>query len=454
MKQLMVIFGATGNLMIKKLLPALASLYEKKHLSKDTKILCVGRQSLSKEEYLNEFVKQVDHPFIEAIFDFIEYIEIDFKDPNTYELIKPYLNDKSNTDVIYYLAVPPTLFPVVAKGLALCGLVEKGNKKARIVFEKPFGEDLKSAQDINKKLWSYFDESQIYRIDHYLGKEMIQNILVIRFGNRLFEQAWHKDSIESITILAKEKETVLSRGNYYDKIGAFKDMVQSHLLQMVALITMNEPKDFSSLSIKDKKVDIFNNLVIDQDHFFLGQYEGYKNTDKIDKDSTTETFVYFKATLKNHPLSGVPIYIYTGKALDEKRSEIIVTFKPHSKITDLWPDKKLHRNKLIIRVAPEEGVYVELNVKEAGLKENIIQKSLDYCHSCQALLNIPEAYEKLLLEVIKSHTTLFTRWDEIETTWRIIESLQPFKEKPYIYKDYQDLKAKIIHKFEEAKYVL
>lgn len=454
MTNVITIFGATGNLMIKKLLPALASLYEKGHLNKQTKILCIGRQDLTNETYIEEYVKQVKHPSIESLYNLIEYLEVDLSNPKSYEKIRPYLSDKKEMDAVYYLAVPPTLFPVIAKGLCECGLVKKGNKLARIVFEKPFGEDLKSAQAINKQLWAYFDESQIYRIDHYLGKEMIQNILIIRFSNRLFEQTWAKDEIESITILAKETETVLTRGNYYDKIGAFKDMVQSHLLQMAALITMNEPVDYSALSIKNKKVEIFKNLTIDKDHFFTGQYKGYKESDKISKGSNTETFVYFKAHLSNHPLEGVPIYFYTGKALDEKRSEIIVTFKPHSKINDLWPNKKLPRNKLIIRVAPDEGVYFELNVKEAGLNDTIIQKSLDYCHSCEALLNIPEAYEKLLLEVLKNQSTLFTRWDEIETTWEIVESMQPLNKAPYIYEDYEDLKAEIIKKFEEAKYVL
>jgi glucose-6-phosphate 1-dehydrogenase len=454
MPNLITIFGATGNLMIKKLLPALASLHDKGHLDEKTKILCVGRQSLTKEAYINEYVLQVDNPKVKGIIDFIEYLEVDLSDPVSYEQIMPYLSDKLAMDAVYYLAVPPTLFPIIAKGLSVCGLVKKGHDNARIVFEKPFGEDLKSAQEINKALWTYFDESQIYRIDHYLGKEMIQNILIIRFSNRLFEQTWQQDEIESITILAKEDETVLTRGNYYDNIGAFKDMVQSHLLQMAALITMNEPKDYTASSIKDKKVEVFNNLSIDASQFFLGQYEGYKETDKIKPDSQTETFVYFKATLKNHPLENVPIYFYTGKALDEKRSEIIVTFKPHSKIGDLWPGKKLPRNKLIIRVAPDEGVYFELNVKEAGLNDHITQKSLDYCHSCQALLNIPEAYEKLLLEVLKNNATLFTRWDEIERTWQIIEKMKPLKKAPYIYKNYEDLKAEIIKHYEEAKYVL
>ncbi|MGD9639622.1 MAG: glucose-6-phosphate dehydrogenase, partial [Alphaproteobacteria bacterium] len=317
-------------------------------------------------------------------------------------------------------------------------LIEKGDEFARIVFEKPFGEDLKTAKAINEELWSYFTENQIYRIDHYLGKEMIQNVLVVRFANIIFEQAWDNSTIESIVILAKEKEGILNRGNYYDKVGALKDMVQSHLMQMVALITMEKPQEFTSQAIKDEKVKVIKKLRINQENILLGQYQNYLKVKNVNESSTTETFVYAKVCIDNERWKGVPIHLITGKMLDEKRSEIIINFKHETKA---YSSSK--QNKLIIKVAPEEGVSFIFNVKEAGLNDLVVPASLEYCHSCNALGNTPEAYEKLLLDLINKQNSLFTRWDEIENSWQIIDSLKKKNQNVFIYNDYQELKTKI-----------
>jgi glucose-6-phosphate 1-dehydrogenase len=347
---------------------------------------------------------------------------------------------------MFYLAVPPQLFPVIASGISRSGLIKKGNENERIVFEKPFGEDLLTAKKINEELWNYFEEKQIYRIDHYLGKEMIQNILIVRFANIVFEQAWDNLTIDSIIILAKETEGVLRRGNYYDKVGALKDMVQSHLMQMVALITMEKPKSFNSDDIKDEKVKVIKKLKINQENVLLGQYKGYLKANNITEESKTETFVYAKGCIDNKRWKNVPIHLITGKSLDEKKSEIIINFKNEDSSFAKSPN-----NKLIIRVAPEEGVNFIFNVKEAGLGEKVVSAKLDYCHACDSLGNTPEAYEKLLLDLVNKQNSLFTRWDEIESSWKIIDEIKQYNNDLYIYDNYQEIKEKILSRNEGLK---
>ncbi len=441
MKKIITIFGSTGNLMYKKLFPALANLIEKKYLDLDTKIYLVARKDCTLKEYIEEAKKEMTISIDwSKILPFLTYIKLDVNNLEDYKLLNETIHkNKGELDKIFYLAVPPQLFPIIAKGISESGLIKKGDENSKIVFEKPFGEDLKTAKEINQELWNYFNENQIYRIDHYLGKEMIQNVLVVRFANIIFEKAWDNKTVESIVILAKEKEGILNRGNYYDKVGALKDMVQSHLMQMVALITMEKPVSFTSQAIKDEKVKVIKNLKINQENILLGQYQGYLKVKNVSVASTTETFVYAKACIDNERWSGVPIHLITGKLLDEKRSEIIINFKHETKAY-----ASSEQNKLIIKVAPEEGVNFIFNVKEAGLNDFIVPASLEYCHSCTALGNTPEAYEKLLLDLINKQNSLFTRWDEIETSWSIIDEVKKQQLDIFIYNDYQELKEKII----------
>ena len=440
MKKIITIFGATGNLMYKKLIPALSNLIKNKFLDKKTKIYLIGRKDYNLSDYLEEAKKEIKADVdIELLSPYLNYIKMDFSNTEDYLKLKAIINNHDDDlDKMFYLAVPPTLFPVIAKGINASGLITKGLDNERIVFEKPFGEDLKTAQKINQQLWQFFEEKQIYRIDHYLGKEMIQNILIVRFANTIFNQAWNNKTVSSIKIIAKETEGVLRRGNYYDKVGALKDMVQSHLLQMVSLVAMERPKSFASDDIKDEKVKVLKNLTIDKKDIILGQYNGYKEAINIDAISTTETFVYAKAYIDNDRWRGVPIYLLTGKSLDEKRSEIIINFKNEDENF-----KKILNNKLIIRVAPVEGVNFIFNVKEAGLSEKVVPANLDYCHTCNYLGNTPEAYEKLLLDLFNKQNSLFTRWDEIESSWRIIDEVKTYKHELFIYNNYDEIKELI-----------
>lgn len=440
MKKIITIFGATGNLMYKKLIPALSNLIKNKFLDKETKIYLIGRKDYNLSDYLEEAKKEIKTNIEwNLLLPQLNYIQMDFSNADDYKRLKTIINDdKTENDKMFYLAVPPGLFPVIAKGINSSGLITKGSDNERIVFEKPFGEDLTTARKINKELWQYFEEKQIYRIDHYLGKEMIQNILIVRFANTIFNQAWNNKTVSSIKIIAKETEGVLRRGNYYDKVGALKDMVQSHLLQMVSLVAMERPKSFASDDIKDEKVKVFKHLTIDKEDIILGQYQGYKEAVNIETNSTTETFVCAKAYIDNDRWRGVPIYLLTGKNLDEKKSEIIINFKNEDSNF-----KNVLNNKLIIRVAPVEGVNFIFNVKEAGLSEKVVPANLDYCHTCNYLGNTPEAYEKLLLDLFNKQNSLFTRWDEIESSWKIIDEVKTYKHELFIYNNYEEIKELI-----------
>lgn len=440
MKKALIIFGSTGDLMYKKLIPALNQLIAKGHLDETSKIYAVARRDCTLNDIFHEAKDHIsDEIDWDALDSLMEYVRVDINTDNDYLALRDKVQREGFNNIAIYLAVPPNLFPTISKGVSQCGLIKKGEKHKRIVFEKPFGEDLASAENINAALSQYFDETQIYRIDHYLGKEMIQNILVVRFANMLFQNAWNHHAIRAITILAKESVDVKSRGAYYDKIGALKDMLQSHLLQMAALITMDKPSSFESEALKDEKVRALKTMTFKLKTMLLGQYKGYKETDNVAPNSNTETFAYIEATMQEGNLKDVPIRFITGKHLNEKRSEIIVYFKDDETIESIFPTIEKGHNKLTIKVAPEEGVTFQLNVKKPGLSEDIVPAIMDYCHACQALENIPEAYEKLLLDLLHENRTLFTRWDEVETTWQLTEQIKTKSSNPIIYDTYQDI---------------
>ena len=440
MRKAIIIFGSTGNLTYKKLLPAVSALIEKKQIVKGDKIFLIARKEINLDEYIKIAQEKVKEKVNwDLLSEFLEYFYLEIENVNEYDSLKKLLAEKDFQDNTFYLALPPALFPTVAEGINKSGLVKKGEISKRIVFEKPFGENLYSAEEINKQLWNYFDESQIYRIDHYLGKEMIQNILVVRFANKIFEQTWNHNTIRNIVIVAKETEGVMSRGSYYDKIGALKDMLQSHLLQMAALIGMKKPKSFSSEDIKNEKIKVLNDLRVDLPSIILGQYDGYLKEEKVNLNSNTETFIFARAYIDNKKWKNTPIYFISGKKLDEKRSEIIINFKDDSNLVKIFNNAKPNNTKLIIKVAPEAGVKFQLNVKQPGLGNEIIPGNLDYCHTCNWVGNTSEAYEKLLLDIITNNKTLFTRWDEIEAMWRIVDDIEQ-KKTIFVYKDYEDIK--------------
>ncbi len=434
------IFGSTGDLMYNKLIPALNTLKKTNKLPEKSKILCVGRRDWDTKRYLESVKQMVPKDKYREIEPLIKYVKVTLDTFEGYQGLKEEIKSVNAKDKIFYLALPPSLFPKVAGGLSENGLIEKGDAFARIVFEKPFGEDLKSARSINRTLWDYFDESQIYRIDHYLGKEMIQNILTLRFANRIFETDWNKDSIEKVSIIVKEKNGIDQRGTYYDSIGALRDMVQSHLLQMLALVAMEAPKAYDSELIRKEKVSILRKLFVEKGDVFNAQYKGYSGEPKVRDNSKTETFVHIKAQIDDSKWRDVPFYLMTGKKLKEKSSVIIIDFKPLDEALALWPKTPFENNQLVIKVAPDEGVSFKMNVKKSGLSSEIIPSLMDYSHGKDSFGNVPEAYEKLLSEIIEKNTLLFTRWDEIETTWKFIDKVtNQCLPTPYVYESEEDL---------------
>lgn len=448
MKTVLTIFGATGNLMHIKLVPALIRLFKNGHIPKDTTILCVSRRDYDQSAYIDHLKDSIKSDLdLDSIKDNLHYIKMNIHDIDDYRKLSLTISEINNSEFqsLFYLAVSPEFFVDIAKGISESGLVEKGNPNGRIVFEKPFGIDFESAKQINHSLSQYFDESQIYRIDHYLGKDMIQNILVMRFGNIVLENNWSKESIDKIDIIVKETDGIGNRGPFYDLSGAMKDMVQSHLLQMLALIAMEEPLSLDSEDIRRQKIEILKKTKIEHSSAFFAQYEGYLNEPTILNDSLTETFVYLKAYVDTDRLRGVPIYLITGKRLDEKTARIVIHFKEHSLAKRLWPNQTKFHNQLVIGVSEYEGIRFQMNFKTPGLNDTVTETSMDYCHSCQKIGNNPEAYEKLLKDFFESNATLFTSWDEIHASWDIVDQINKREYPLYTYKGFDDLKETLLH---------
>ncbi len=445
MKDLIItIFGATGDLTSRKLLPAIATLVKKKQISEHTRVIALGRREYTTESYLAHMNESATKPLnLKVLKDLVIYHQMEISQPEEYKgLVELIQKEKSDhTKELFYLAIGPELFPIVSKNINQSNLVTIGNLNQSIIFEKPFGHDLASAKSINEMLWNYFDEKQIYRIDHYLGKEMIQNIMMVRFANRIFEEIWHNRSIKNVKIIAKETDGILGRAGYYDTSGALKDMIQSHLLQMVSLVAMEVPMTYFSEDVKNEKVKVLHHLSFDHDSLIFAQYDGYLNEKNIPADSKTETFVFLKAFVNTPRFKGVPFYLMSGKKLDQKESLIIVEFEETSEQRK-W-NLPLSTNKLYIKIAPEDGVGLVLNSKVPGLRDNVQAVELEYCVACNAVGNMSEAYEKLLLDITESHKSLFTRWDEIELSWHFIDQIKKFQKDPIIYKDYAELQKLI-----------
>ena len=448
---IVTIFGATGDLTSRKLLPALQRLYTQKQISEKTLIVALGRKDYDTTSYL-AYMQQMSSQTLDLdlLKQLVVYHQMDITDENQYESLTTRIASYKNAETreLFYLAIAPELFPSVSKSINQSKLVIQGNEHQSIVFEKPFGHDLESAKEINQMLWRYFEEKQIYRIDHYLGKEMIQNIMMVRFANRIFEEIWHNRSIKNVKIIAKESDGILGRAGYYDKSGALKDMVQSHLFQMLSLIAMEVPMSYYSDDVKDEKVKVLKQLTFDKDSLIFGQYDGYLSEKNIPENSKTDTFVFLKAFVNSPRFKGVPFYLMTGKKLDQKESVIIIEFEETSEQRK-W-SLPLSTNKLYIKIAPLDGVGLVLNSKVPGLRDNVETVELEYCVACHAVGNMSEAYEKLILDITEHHKTLFTRWDEIETSWHLIDQIKTHQKELFVYNSYDDLKPIIYSKTKEV----
>lgn len=427
------IFGGTGNLTYNKLIPAFYQLYREGRMKDNVSIVAVGRRDKTSESYRDEFkavlkekIKDFDLEAYERFNGLIHYFKMDFSTEDAYEDLYHYMNQtdanhNGSGNRIFYLATSPSAFPFISTQLKAHGLLDTGGF-TRAVFEKPFGYNLDSAIEINDTVSAIFGEANIFRIDHYLGKEMIQNINMVRFSNQIFSAVWNKDAIDNIQITVKESEGVQERGGYYDSSGALRDMVQNHLLQILALVAMEHPGDFDTDSIRDAKVAVLKQLRVNKNladrELIFGQYNGYRNEVKVDPASATETFVAMKAAIDTPRWQGVPFYLRTGKALDGREAEVIIEFKGNHCCDSV--SSQAQPNLLVIKIQPEEGIYFRINTKKPRTEHDLMTVSMDYCQSCNIYYRTPEAYERLLLDIMNGDATLFTRWDEVYSAWQLV----------------------------------
>jgi glucose-6-phosphate 1-dehydrogenase len=435
------LFGGTGDLSNRKLIPAMFRQETLGNIDDASQIIGIGSRDLSTEEYILMINESLNKYYIDfeqqkdAWLKFakrLQYIKLDI---NSNEDWKNINNVSASVAVVYYLATPPNLYKQISSALNDNNLIKDN---CRIVVEKPIGSDLETAKDINNSLSQGFEENQIYRIDHYLGKEAVQNLLALRFANTIFEKSWSSSAIDHIQITVAEDLGVEDRGGYYDETGALRDMVQNHLLQILCLIAMEPPVSIQSESVRDEKLKVLKSLApFTSDNIAVNsvraQYlEGiskgeaacsYLDEEGVDSKNQTETFVALKLEINNWRWSGVPFYLRTGKRMQSKSSEIVVRYKtvPHnifSKGAHLEPDQ------LVLRIHPDEGIDLKLNTKRPGVSgydlENLpLDLNLNEYHE----IGHQDCYERLLLDVIKGNPSLFVRRDEIEASWKWIDNI-------------------------------
>lgn len=454
-----VIFGALGDLSRRKLLPALYQLEVCGLINKDSRIIGAARQEHSLEEFksvvlenLTNFVKEtIDEEVLARFINRLVYQQLDFKESKTFNKLANVLANGNSTRV-YYFSTPPAIYGDICKGLDHANLITDAD---RVVMEKPIGHSLESSIEINNQVSEYFKENQTYRIDHYLGKETVLNLLVLRFANSLFTNNWDRNSIDHVQITVAESVGIEGRWGFYDEAGQMRDMVQNHLLQILSLLAMEPPTDLSAESVRAEKLKVVKALkAINRDNIkdkaVRGQYSdgflegapvpGYLNEEGANTTSNTETFVAIKAEIDNWRWKGVPFYLRTGKRMPKKHSEIVVHFKqqPHNIFKESYND--LPANKLTIRLQPDEGVELQMMNKIPGIasqmyiQENKLDLSFTDTYNDERVV---DAYERLMLEVLNGNQSLFVSRDEVEAAWSwadsIIDAWKITNEKPKPY---------------------
>lgn len=451
-----VIFGASGDLTARKLIPALYHLFVEKRLPNPFRIIGFARREKSDDGWRDELkaalqqfsrTKKVDDAVWAEFAANLTYCQGDLEDPKAYAQLSARIAGFPDTrlqrNLLFYLSISPTQFADVVSQLSqakLLSRVPQPDGWQRVVVEKPFGQDLVSAQRLNSELTQFAQEKQIYRIDHYLGKETVQNILMFRFSNSIFEQLWNRQSVDHVQITVSEKLGVGARGGYYEEAGALRDMLQNHLLQVLALVAMEPPVSLEAESVRDEKVKVLNavrrwqpdqiaqNVVRGQ--YIQGSIGGkdcpaYRKEPKVRPDSNTETFVAMRLMVDNWRWAGVPFYLRTGKYLPLSASEVRIQFRPTPNVlfaAQCGP--KLDANAITLRLQPNEGITLRFNGKIPGNNIQIRPVRMHFGYDTEFGAYTPEAYERLLLEAIGGDATLFIRRDEVEAAWGIVDPIR------------------------------
>lgn len=451
----LIIFGGSGDLAIRKLLPALYHRHKEGQLTADGRIIGAARSDLNRDSFralvqagLRQYLNSGEYSEADwtSFAERLDYVQVDATDPDDFRRLAAAVTDGQRVRV-FYLSTAPDFFTPICEGLAAVGLVDE---RARVVLEKPLGRDLASAQQINRVVRAVFEERQIYRIDHYLGKETVQNLLALRFGNVLFEPLWRRDWIRDVQITVAERIGVEGRGEFYDRTGVLRDMVQNHLLQLLCILAMEPSSSIHADAVRDEKIKVIRALrpLVGAEALsrtVRGQYRagaivgqpvpGYLDEEGIPPDSTTETFVAIKAEINTWRWAGVPFFLRTGKRMQEKLAEIVINFRavPHAIF-----EGAMQPNRLVLRLQPDEGVKLFLMAKAPGdeMRLKPVHLNLDFAETFKT--RQIDAYERLLMDVLRGNLTLFLRGDELEEAWRWAEPIlhawecSGEKPKPYI----------------------
>ncbi|MFW5747053.1 MAG: glucose-6-phosphate dehydrogenase [Nanoarchaeota archaeon] len=424
-----VIMGVTGDLSKKKLLPALHRLLSDKKID-DILIVGIGTRETDEGNIIRASRESVNDKYDAAwrkIEENLFYFPLDFYDEERFAELATFIDQKEKEkgmpgNRLFYLTTLPQHFDVITRSLSKFGIAPHSDKRwSRVAFEKPFGHDLPSARHLNNVVHSVFPEEQVFRVDHYLAKELVQNIAILRFSNRIFEPIWSRHHIEHIQIIISEDYGTEGRGKFYDRYGAIRDVIQNHVLQLLALVTMEEPAALTPEHIHDRKLEILQSLKCKGgSHLVRGQYSGYRTEEGVDNKSTTETMAALKLYVDTERWNNLPIYVLTGKKMSRKMTAIHIYFR--SARCTLQKVCAYDQNVLTLQITPQRGVYLRLNGKAPGKRE-IAPIKLDFCHECTFGPNTPEAYENVFSDIIENNTSGFIRGDEIEAAWKFVDRL-------------------------------
>jgi glucose-6-phosphate 1-dehydrogenase len=447
MANTIIIFGASGDLTSRKLIPALYKLAKKGRLPKDTRIVGVSRTQYTHDQWRADLAKTTAE-FLGSAFDSdwqnfaktIFYQPGDIDNADHFAALGKFLDElegplanasgyQGQHSRLYYLSTAPRLYETAIAQLGAAGMASEDAGPRRIVIEKPFGTDLASAQKLNAAVHRVFSEHQVYRIDHYLGKETVQNMLVLRFANSIFEPIWNRNYIDHVQITVAEEVTVGRRGGYYDTSGVLRDMFQNHLLQLLMITAMESPSRFAAELVRDEKVKVLRSIRPQSDaavaeDTLRGQYDGYRQEEGVPAASNTATFAVLKLHVDNWRWQGVPFYLRSGKAMSCRTTQIVIQFRepPHLLFSD-GPRKNIEANRLVVQIQPAEGIQLHLQTKvpDAGMK--LCLTDLDFRFGREFKGEMPDAYQRLLLDAMTGDASLFARSDEVELAWSIVDPI-------------------------------